>query len=301
MSGKRAREARRTNQDRKTLSLQQNLESIVRPNGPFTVFDPQLVATYKGVRPQIDDLLLGDDGLLRLLPAAVYHEIPRAFLQIWAFEMGYHLFPTVELAGWLREEIGGAPAIEICAGAGILGRELGVPCIDWDVYHRFTDARLRYDLHRQPSPALGPHCEQVEASEAVLKYKPQVVFGGYVTQRVYPGEPTTMAGSVYGVDERAITRCVRKYIVVGSRAVHGGKKIARSMTRSLSPTWVVTRTSKPEDVGIFIWDNPAPEPAEQVFRKVERKASAPGPASEASSSVAPTGAGHGQPISRMLR
>ena len=260
MSHKNAKRLRKEGQDRRQVNARRDTVNLANPKCPVNLIDGQTHLAYQLVRRQIDDVLIGEDGLLRILPARVYADLPRPFLQIWAGEMGYHLFPTEELVEWIRGEIGGQTAIEICAGAGILGRALGVPCIDWDVCSRFPEVRLLYDMNRQGIPMIGPHCEKIEALEAVAKYQPEVVFGGYITQRSLPGDPTSMAGSFAGVDERELIRHVRKYIVVGSLGTHGKKKIWRDRTRDLSPDWIVTRSANPEDQIIAVWENPSPVP-----------------------------------------
>jgi len=246
----------------------------------------------------MDDLLLGEDGLLRVLPAAEYAGIPRPFLMLWAGEMGYHLFPTTELVEWLRQEIGGARAIEICAGAGVLGRALGVRCIDWDVCGRFPEALAHYRLFRQTPPVIGSHCEKIEALEAVAKYEPEVVFGGYVTQRLHAGDPSHTAASFAGVDERILIECVRKYIVIGSHATHGSKRIWKDRARELSPSWVVSRSPDPADTLIAVWENPNPRKISEIARPA---VATTGPQAPAGTTRAPQLVGGSMRPERLLR
>jgi hypothetical protein len=261
MSHKLAKQRRAEGRDRKTLTHQRQLRELVVPKSSFAVVPAHRVVQYLAVREQLDDYLLGDDGLLKILPAAAYERFDPDFRALWCKEMGYHLLPTVELVDWLRSEIGDASAIEICAGAGVLGQALGVPSIDWDVCGRFPAAKACYLGLANPGaaeaiPIIGPRCERIEAMEAIAKYRPQVVFGGYVTQRLYPGEPDWMAGSAFGVEECTLIKCVRKYIVLSTRTTQQDKRIFRQRTRELSPPWLVTRHPDPAAALISVWGKP---------------------------------------------
>lgn len=295
MSGKRAKERRRSGQDRRQVSFQKSLQGLLTPKTHVTKFGPEVLMLYQASRSSLDDLLLGSDGLLRVLPAREYERVPRPLLMLWAMELGYHLLPTQELVDWLRSEVGGGTAIEICAGHGVLGRALGVPCIDWNVARRFPWVAAMYAAQGQPTPVVGSHCEELEAMEAVAKYRPDVVFGGYVTQRQYPGEPTTKAGSAYGVDERSLLRHVRKYVVIGSRTTHGGKRIWQDRARDFCPSWVVSRCPDPSDQVIVVWENLDPVPVGEVAAP---QVAAP---LRAGSPQALAGIGAAAPLHRMLR
>lgn len=269
MGHKRAKQRRRLGTDRRALKEIRDIEGLSRPKSPQTEFELDELRKLAEWLPALDENLLGNDGLLRVLPSEGYSAFPRRALQVWAHELGYHLFPTEELVGWLRQEIGGLPAIEICAGAGVLGRALEVPCVDWNVCKRFPAAKAFYQMNGQPMPMIGSHCEDIEALEAVAKYRPHVVFGAYITQRVYASEPTTTPGSAYGVDERTLIRVVRKYIAIGQRRLMQDKRIWRQRTQELTPSWLVTRTADPADQLIAVWDNPNPSSLEEVLRLPE--------------------------------
>lgn len=252
MSGKKARERRQDGQNLRSLvGSQPRLPQI---KGPVHQFDALEVAAYLAVRRSLDDLLLGSDGLLKVQPMEKLAQIPWSHLRIWMHEMGYFTLPTLELVDWLHREIRGRSAIEICAGSGVLGRALCVPCIDAQV-HRRPDSAAFYALTKQPVPCIGPHVEYLDANSAVAKYHPRVVFGTYITQRSQPGEPPTAASSVHGVDQAAIVRRVETYIAIGSKAVHGKMRVNRSSTRTCELPGLVSR-AVPGDGIAFIWDAP---------------------------------------------
>lgn len=249
MSGKRARERRRLGQDRRAVS-----RPVVplRINGPVSEISAETVAHYETVRDSIDETLLGRDGLLRILPVEIYASWRHELLRLWMHELGYFVLPTKELVDWFKNEIGSRSALEICAGSGVLGRALGVRSIDARV-HKQPLVRAHYAALGQPAPCIGQHVEELEALAAVEKYSPQVVFGTYVTERLRPGDPPTKAASAWGVDEFAILRRVETYIVVGSEAVHGDKRIKRLAHQGVKPPGVISRAVPGTEVA-YIWN-----------------------------------------------
>ncbi len=72
MSHKLAKQRRAEGRDRKTLTHQRQLRELVVPKSSFAVVPAHRVVQYLAVREQLDDYLLGDDGLLKILPAAAY-------------------------------------------------------------------------------------------------------------------------------------------------------------------------------------------------------------------------------------
>lgn len=304
MGHKNAKLRRVEGRDRKTLTNQRQIRQLLTPNSAHAVIPHEAYFEYTANRDRLDEYLLGPDGLLKILPAAAYESIPPHFKALWCKEMGYHLLPTVELVDWLRKEIGAAAAIEICAGSGVLGRALGVPSIDWDVCARFPVAKMFYKIHaHEATPMIGAHCERIEAMEALAKYRPKVVFGGYITQRVYPGEPDTMPGSMYGVEERALIRCVERYIVISTRTTQCNKRIFRQVHREISPSWLITRHPDPTAPLISIWENDAPISVEAALRSTEAPVMVPhqAPITPPLAQLASQTTGQTAPLARMQR
>lgn len=201
----------------------------------------------------LDELLL-DNGRLRVVPAATYDHIPHEDLMLWCHRHAFYGLPTTELVDFLKQEVGDRKVIEIGAGNGALGRALGIPMTDSYIQEagRTALGDAVYDGMRQPRVKYGSDVEELEAMGAVRKYKPQVVIGCWVTQRV-PANRLTAQGSVYGVNEERLLERVEAYIVVGNLGVHGKKEIMRHEHAIIQAPWIKSRSRNPEDNCILIW------------------------------------------------
>ena len=202
----------------------------------------------------LNDILLNDKGLLKVLPYSVYTKIDMAHLQAWAGKHGVYTFPTTELIDWIHHRIGGRKAIEICAGMGVIGRALKI--VITDSYNQCLPEMKAY------YKALGQECTdppsdvyQFEANEAVDTLKPKVVVASYATQKYLPGDegPPPIGSSVYGVDELAMLPKIQTYIFVGSDMTHGDKRICQFPHETIREPWIVTRGLKQKDNFIKVW------------------------------------------------
>jgi hypothetical protein len=203
----------------------------------------------------LNNLLLDKMGLLRVLPAKTLQDITHPHLQLWANKNGVYVFPTTELIQWLKEKIGKRTAIEIGAGHGAIGRALDVPRTD--SYIQLTpEMQLLYRMNSQKPTTPPPDVLRYEASDAVARFKPQVVFGGYITQLYQPGdeqEPKT-GSSIHGVNELEIHQKVETYIVIGNMMSHHDKRLFLKTHEILTFDWIVTRSLNHEKNRIFIWE-----------------------------------------------
>jgi hypothetical protein len=136
--------------------------------------------------PQPRDML-DRDGVLRLRPAADYDRMDPDGLRLWCHHNARYGLPTTETVAWLREFIGGRSAVEIGAGHGDLARHLGVPATD-NKCQEFPDVRLLYRAQGQPTIAYPAWVEKIDALDAVLEQRPQVVVGSWVTQWIDPSK-----------------------------------------------------------------------------------------------------------------
>jgi len=93
-----------------------------------------------------------------------------------------------------------------------------------------------------------PDVEKISANAAVKKYKPKVVIGSWVTQKSMGGKP----GCMYGLDEFAILRQSKAYVVFGSMCNHTGrnKDINTEPHRTVQEPWMWSRA---QDSALFIW------------------------------------------------
>lgn len=261
MSGKNARAQRKAGLGRKDLSLLETLNGLLNPRGPVATLEISM-EERREIEHRLDRDLLDKDGYLKVMPNSYYDSVPHLHLVYWANSMGYYCLPTEELVVWLKEEIGERSAIEICAGSGLLGKTLGVPRADWRIHKRFPMAKLQMDLQSggMPYTVNAPDVEDMEATEAVMKYKPQVVFGGFITQRIYQGSSKNTMGSAYGVEEEKLIEYLETYIVIGTQKIHGAKKIEKYPHEVLKFPWLRSRAINPNDNAIFIWRNKNPKP-----------------------------------------
>jgi len=188
------------------------------------------------IRP-IDALMLRPDGQLNVVPAWKLQEFPHTDLQVWCVKRGVYQFPTEELLNWLSERIAGRKAIEICAGNGVLGRELGIASTD-SYLHTKPEIIAYYELMRQAPCKPGPDVHQFEANQAVSRFKPDVVIGAWVTQRWQSGD---QYGSAEGVDEIKLAERVSTYIHIGHDSTHADKRIMQRPHELLRPEWLVSR------------------------------------------------------------
>ncbi len=191
-------------------------------------------------------------GLFRAVPYKELQAYDQRDLQLFGHLNGIYQFPTHELTDYLIEHIGGRTAIEVGSGNGVIGRELNIPRTDSHLQER-PDIKLYYEMLKQPVLKYGPDVERLECSEAIRKYKPQVVIGCWVTQKL-PKELLVaggIGGNVDGLDEAFIlfgNTCVEEYIVVGNEKVHGDKLILSNPKVKVTiehPLWLVSRASNP--------------------------------------------------------
>ena len=66
-----------------------------------------------------------DGREMKILPASVWESFPWPEMRLLLHETGTYVVPTEELVDYLDKLIGEESAIEICAGNGFIGRELG--------------------------------------------------------------------------------------------------------------------------------------------------------------------------------
>lgn len=178
-------------------------------------------------------------------------------LKLWATVRGIYGIPTTQMIDWLREKIGDRKAIEIGAGNGVYGRNLGIPMYDNFMQDR-PEIALIYALQKQPTVPYGADVQQMDALDAVKRHRPEVVLGVWVTQKFEEGDDH---GAMDGIDERAILAVpsTQTYIVVGNLNVHGNKKIRTNVPKGWTLTeydlpFNMSRANDPKKNRVFVWD-----------------------------------------------
>jgi len=204
----------------------------------------------------LDSVLLVN-GLLRVLPASILSEIPQLHLSIWGNKKGVYCFPTTELIEWLRDQVSGRSAIEICSGTGVIGRALGIPSTD--SYIQTTPDMVKCYAMLQQKPIFPPEdVHKFEANEAIDHFKPEVVLGSYITQKYAFGDELAqpkIGSSFYGVDELALLPKVKTYIAIGNDTSHGDKRICKIPHTVHRFHWLFTRSLTPEENQISVWNS----------------------------------------------
>ena len=198
--------------------------------------------------------LLDQDGYLKSLPAAKYDEIPFSDLRLFCHFYARYGLPTLELINWLKDYIGERSVIEIGSGCGDLGRLLNVRMTD-NFCQNWPDVALMYDLGQQPRIKYGENIENLDALDAVKKYKPQIVIGQWVTNWIDPNlPPPEGGGSMYGIKEDLLLQECQTYIMIGSRMIHGHKPILQLPHHELHLPFLRSRSKSKESNVVYIWE-----------------------------------------------
>lgn len=206
----------------------------------------------------LDELFLDGDGRMRVLEAEMLRSFPHFALQNWAQARGRYQFPTAELIQWLRARIAGRQCVEIGAGYGDIGRNVGGVTLT-DSYFQTSEAmRLLYGA-MVTHPIVPPaDVMKREATAAAMKYNPDVMLACWVTQCYQPGdegsETTPKIGScVGGVDFAGLLPYVGELIFVGNAETHKSMRLLALPHEEYSFPWIV---SKAHDQGlnrIWVW------------------------------------------------
>jgi len=200
------------------------------------------------------DKLLLKGGLVQPVHYEQLRDVPREHLLQWCVKNAVYQLPTWELIWWLKREIAGRSAIEICAGKSCLGRHLGIPMTDNFMQAR-PEVALYYALMKQPTIIPPDDVIQMEANEAIRHFRPQVVIGAWVSQRRLDENDFSLdGGNCYGPDEHDILDSGCTYIHIGNEGPHRIKRIRLRPYRELSFPWLMGRGFQANLNRIWVWD-----------------------------------------------
>jgi hypothetical protein len=248
-----------------------------------TIIEPELVNYDRAV--EIVESLVGLDGRIYPIPYSYIQNDTLDTLN-WVMQaLGLYTFPTLELCEWLSSQIDDNPdyephpAIEICAGTGWIGRQLGIPSTDIKSMENPIVKGIMAQCLSVPT-IYSEDVETMEASEAVNKYKPDIVIGSYVTSKqlvdkIDKKKAMTIGiklpyGGVMeqnlmdlareevkvGVDVKSICRKVYKVILVCNMRTHRNESYISLPHQTLSFPWLVTRGDISQ-AKILIFENKA--------------------------------------------
>lgn len=197
--------------------------------------------------------VLDERGLPRVLPASYWATTTPDERAVFGHRYGLYSFPTVELVDYLRDLIGGRPAIEIGAGHGVLATALDIPATD-SKQHEMPEYKLMYnrgDGGHPPAP-YGPNVIHLDAAAAVYKFRPKVVIACWVSHKFNPRRPRA-SGNERGVNEgNVIDRC-ETYVLVGNEAIHRDKPIWERPHTIIYPGFVYSRARNGSRDFIATW------------------------------------------------
>lgn len=197
----------------------------------------------------LDSVLRDENGNLPLYSHAFYSQIPNMDLRVWAAFNAVYSFPTTELIDFLKNKIDGKKSIEIAAGNNGLYRHLGIPATDSYMQQR-PEIKLYYQCLGQSPTNPTPDVEQLDALDAIQKYKPDIAIASWLTQKFQEGDTS---GNMDGADEEEILKNVDCYILIGNKRVHGEKRILAQPHEEICAPWLISRASFPEQNVIYIW------------------------------------------------
>jgi hypothetical protein len=255
---------------------------LTRKNGLAAIeIEPQLVDKQRAL--EIVRQLVSNDERIYPIPYSFIKDDTLDTLNTVMQALGLYTFPTIELCEWLHEQIDDNPeyephsAIEICAGTGWIGRQLGIPITDIKNMENVTVQSVMLDSGSVPT-IYANDVETLEAMDAVNKYSPEIVIGSYVTSKqlvdkIDKRKAMTVGfripgGGVIeqnlmdiarkeikvGVDVQGIFRKVYKVILVCNMRTHRNESYVKLPHQSLSFPWLITRGDNTQ-ARILIFEN----------------------------------------------
>jgi hypothetical protein len=196
----------------------------------------------------LEELTCAATGTIRPIPAGEVEKFDLQALRLFLHKYGLYTMPTTELIDYLAGIIAGKSAIEIGAGLGVIGRSLGIPITD-NKMQEWPSVKARYDAARQPTINYPPDIIELDAHDAVRRYKPQIVIGSYITHKWKPG---MNSGNQFGVDNLKIARKVQAYYMIGNLNTHRGDPAMQYLDGIERHDFLHTRGDRETSV-IFRW------------------------------------------------
>lgn len=207
--------------------------------------------------PTLDDLLLTEEGRLRILPARELAKIDEEALMLWCNRHARYGIPSLELIDWLNDQIMGHEALEVGAGMGDLGRCLGIRMTDRAAQDEDPGVREHFEALGAAVTVPPEDVERIDGNEAVMKYKPSVVIASWVTQCPRPGENHFLVPSTPGgFDEEKMWKhpYVKKYIHIGNVVTHENKRLCHYRHDELFFPFLFSRRKDRSKNVVYVWD-----------------------------------------------
>lgn len=197
------------------------------------------------------------DGVLQVMPAAFYRQFDQVDLSGFCLKQAAYVLPTFELLDKINELIlevsPTRSAIEIGSGNGVLGKGLGIPCTD-SYMQADAGVAAMYAMAKQPVITYGAHVEKLDAFAAVKYHRPEVVVAAWVTHKYIPAEHWR-EGNMFGVDEKALLRRIKRYVFVGNLSPHGKKPLLAIPHKRIEVDYLFSRSFDPHSNVIMVWES----------------------------------------------
>ncbi|MGL5582729.1 MAG: hypothetical protein ACRDCE_17425 [Cetobacterium sp.] len=209
---------------------------------------------------KLESLVMESKGIPKVVDASVFDDFSDNQRMLLMVKHGLYVFPTTELAEWLGSHTFARKVIEVGAGNGAMANHLGV--VATDNYSQAPDYRPEPNLRNlwiqgrqamermgQAFVTYGANVNRVEAIDAVIKYRPELVYGCFITHKYRAGDKD---GNKFGVDEeKLIRRC--DYIMIGNAKTHQNKRILSLPHEEFIVPGVVTRCQDQSLNRIWMW------------------------------------------------
>ncbi len=195
------------------------------------------------------DRMLIENGLVRPVRWKKLRYVNPNHIKLWCTRHGVFQVPTWELIEWLKYVIDDRWAIEVGSGKACLGRHLRIPMTDSCIAEVPLVAQFYWCI--QQAPAISPpDVERLSGNDAVIKYRPQIVVGSWITQ----WSDIPFDGNYFGINEERILDTGATYILIGNIDVHGRKRIMRRSHLEFKFPWLVSRGFNQNNNRIWIWN-----------------------------------------------
>ena len=189
------------------------------------------------------------DGFIKVAPAEEWNRFSWDEIRKFMHEYPIYVLPTTELISELiRLTEGYKKTIEIGAGSGNIGRNLGIRMTDSYLQQRKA-IRDYYLLAGQPVINYPAEVWKADALTAVNTLRPDCVIGCYVTHYSERG-----AGSSWGVKFDKLLPSIKRLILVGNDHIHAANPIMDIPHQTLRVPGLITRNADREADAIYIWD-----------------------------------------------
>jgi len=192
------------------------------------------------------------DGLIVPVPYADLKSFTQTQICVFCHKHAIYQLPTTELIEFLKAHTKDVTAIEIGAGNGCIGRNVGIKMTD-NKMQTWDDIKLTYLIAGQPVITYGQDVETIPAIDAIKRYKPETVIACWVTHKWVDD---AHQGNYWGVQEEEIfTNGVKKYVHVGNWQTHVRKPILKKVRFDIvQAPWIVSRSMSYEENVIFIFE-----------------------------------------------